>query len=73
MHNFELEVINEGIVIRHKDGHVQSYYRPDEPSTDLVEHSRYCEFCHEKTFADVVRDAKQAAHEAVLNAGWPRR
>ena len=73
MHNFELEVINEGIVIRHTDGHVLSYYRPDEPSTDLVEHSRYCEVCHESSFADFVRDAKQAAREAALNAGWLRR
>jgi hypothetical protein len=68
--DFELEVLAEGIVIRHRDGHVLSYFRPDEPSDGLVEHMRYCDPRCEASFASFVEQAQCAAHEAASKEGW---
>jgi hypothetical protein len=68
--DFELEVLKEGIVVRHKDGHVLSYFRPEEPSTTLIEHSRYCEPAHEASFGRFLEAANRAACDAAKEAGW---
>jgi hypothetical protein len=68
--DFELEVLREGIVVRHKDGHVLSYFRPEESSTHLTEHSRYCEPGHEASFDRFQEEAKRAACKAAREAGW---
>jgi hypothetical protein len=70
--DFQLEVLKEGIVIRHADGHVLSYYRPKTGAVGLVEHSRYCHLAGEKSFADFLREAKRAAFVAALQVGWVR-
>ena len=70
--DFELEVIRGGIVIRHNDGHVLSFYRPEEGSTGLDEHSRYCHPGGEKSFPRFVREGSRAAYAAALQAGWLR-
>ena len=70
--DFQLEVISNGIVIRHNDGHVLSFYKPEEVSTSLVEHSRYCHPGREESFARFVEGGSQAAHTAALHVGWLR-
>jgi hypothetical protein len=68
--DFELEVLREGIVVRHQDGHVLSYFRPEDPSVNLTEHSRYCEPGHEASFGRFQEEAKRAACKAAQEAGW---
>jgi hypothetical protein len=69
---FEPEVLAERIVIRHRDGHVLSYFRPDEPSDGLVEHMRYCDPRCEASFASFVEQAQRAARDAAVGEGWLR-
>jgi hypothetical protein len=68
--DFQLEVITNGIVIRHNDGHVLSFYRPGEGSTGLNEHSRYCHPGGEASFARFIQEGSRAAYVAALQVGW---
>jgi hypothetical protein len=64
-----MPLVKSGIVIHHTDGHVLSFYKPAEGSTDLDEHSRYCHPGGEGSFARFVQDASRAAHVARI-ASW---
>jgi hypothetical protein len=68
--DFELEVIHDRIVIRHRDGHVLSDFRPEHFAVELVEHSRYCEPRHSSSLARFLENGRRAAHEAASNEGW---
>jgi hypothetical protein len=70
--DFQLEVLREGIVIRHADGHVLSYCRPKTSAVGLVEHSRYCHLTGKKSFAGFLQEGKRAAFAAALQVGWVR-
>jgi hypothetical protein len=49
---------------------VLSYFRPEDPSVNLTEHSRYCEPGHEASFGRFQEEAKRAAYKAAQEAGW---
>lgn len=68
--DFQIEVLRNGIVIRHDDGYVLSFYRPEQGSNDLAEHSRYCHAGGEKNFARFVQVGSRAAWVAALQVGW---
>ena len=70
--DFDLEVLKMGIVARHRDGHVLSYFRPEKPSMKLAEHMRYCHPPNDASFVCFAEEAQHAAHEVALSLGWIR-